>query len=141
MSVFGWILFVVGFVLLIIGGVGLDGIGNIPSLQVGGAMMISGSVFISVFTLVEKAQLISQATALTAENAHLTWQAAALTTEERDLGIVATSDGNYRVSSVLQHFDYKNIGDAIRKAKTTNKLVDRERGTRPGSRKSPTVGA
>ena len=104
MSVFGWILFVVGFALLIIGGfVGMDGIANLAALQSGGAMMVSGSVFIL------------------AAKAHLIWQATALTTEERDLGIVARNNGTYRVSNMLHHyhFDYENIGDAIHKAKTT----------------------
>lgn len=45
MSTLGWVLFGLGFALLIFGGfVGMDGIANIAALQAGGAIMISGSV-------------------------------------------------------------------------------------------------
>jgi len=54
MQVFGWLLFGVGSLFLIVAGlVGLNGVGNIPGLLIGTACMISGSVFVGACLIVD----------------------------------------------------------------------------------------
>ena len=54
MQVFGWLLFGVGSLFLVLTGlIGVEGFGNIPGLLVGTACMISGSVFVGACLIVD----------------------------------------------------------------------------------------